>query len=422
MATVNYTGNAQYATEVQTLTIAGTAAVGSKITVSCNDKSISFTVPSGSATPLPDLIAGFVAAWNDNLSATAPIGEFAEVTAAAGTTTTIVFTHNTPGMNFTYTTAGTGGVTTSFATTTAATGPNWADNVDNYDIGALPSNNDTLVIPLDSTITCGLTALAALTLGYRIYTGEPIGLPIIHTDPNVATSYPEYRTRALQIKNGASLETLIDCKSNFINLNGLAVQCTLRVNGTGTSADDTTPVVNFIGSHASNAIYAASGDVGVAFNPGEAGTVATISISYLSNQETDVKLTLGYGAAVTTLNMVGGTVIAWAPPTTTNKYGGTMTFMAGTPTTINHYTGTIDYRAGNCTTYKAFPKSVNNFFSGPSDKTITNTTVYEEAEWQDPMAVVTHTATISVPGGTPNNIKGTFGPGRSGGKLITFGA
>lgn len=421
MATVNYTGNAQFAIQVDTLTISGTPAVNDVISVTCNGKVISFTATT---IVVADLIAGLVAAFNSNANLEEPAIEFTEVTALAATATTITFTSNNPGEPFTFTYAGTGGISgSSGTTTTAATGPWHANNVKNYDIGALPSANDTLVIPVGSSIRYSLTSLAAITLGFRILTDEQIGLPVLHSSVGQVGSYFEYRARALQIKNGASLETLIECSSTLIVLDGTTLQATLRINATGTSQDGK-PVVTFIGTNASNVINAAKGSIATAFNSGEVATVATFNISYIDQQESDVTLIIGYGTTWTTLNMVGGTVTTYVQGTTINKYGGTLTIMAGTPTTINHYAGTIDYRGGNCTTYKAYPNTINNFFAGPSSKTFTNTTIYEQAEWQDPMAVVIHTNTISVPGGVPNNIKGTFGPGRSSGagNLITFGA
>ncbi len=420
MAIVNLTGNAQFVTQVDTLTITGTPAVNDVISVTCNGKVISFTATT---IVVADLIAGLIAAFNSNTGAEAPAIEFTEVTAAQATSTTITFTSLNPGEPFTFTYAGTGAISASAGTTTtAATGPWHADNVKNYDIGALPSNNDTLVIPIGSSLRYALTALAGITLGFRIFTDKQIGLPVLAGTQQ--GTYQEYRGRNLQIKNGASLETLISCSSNLINLDGQALQQTLRVNATGGVREDGAPAVNFIGTSASNVINLARGSLSTAFNSGELATVATFNISYIDQQEADSTLIVGYGTTWTTLNMVGGTVTTYVQGTTINKYGGTLTLIAGTPTTINHYAGTIDYRAGNCTTYKAYPNTINNFFAGPSTKTFTNTTIYELAEWQDPMATIIHTNTVSVPGGVPNNIKGTFGPGRTSGlgNLITFGA
>jgi len=413
MATVNYVGKAEFVTHVVSLVLSGIINAGDYLEAACNGKTIRYTC-DGTET-FTTLIAAFVALWEDNRASDEPSFEFTEVDTADAGSNTITFTARTPGVPFTYTLTGSG--FTATPTTTSATGPYHADNVDNYDIGALPSANDTLHIPEGQSLQYGLTALTALNLGYRIRTELPIGLAKYRTSEDNAGSYPEYRQRALQIRNGASLDTVIDGLSNLIVLQGMA-QVTLRISSTGQAQD--APVVQYTGASSSDAIHITQGSFGLCVEPGQTCTVASVNIGYNEQPESDATVWGGYGAIITALNQGAGDCVLHSSPTTINKFGGTLTLCEGTPTTVNHYAGTIHYKAGNCTTYKAYKDSVNNFQGDTRAKTITNTTIYEEAEWNDPMAVVTHTNTISCPGGTPTKIKGTFGLGRA--SAVAFGA
>lgn len=415
MADVNYVGKAEFATHLVTVALTGTLNAGDYLEVSCNGKAIRYTADG--ADTFTTLIAAFVALWNDNATADEPIYEFTEVAVADAGSDTMTFTHDTPGVPFTFTYTASG-FTATPTTTTAATGPYHADNVDNYDIAALPSANDTLYIPEGQSLRYGLTALTALNLAFRIHTSEQIGLAKYRTTEDNAGSYPEYRQRALQIRNGASLETIINGQSSLIVLEGMA-QVTLRVVSTGVSQNNE-PVVQYDGASASDVLHITQGSLGICYEPGSTGTVASLNVGYSEQEENDSTVWGGYGLTLTTLNQGAGDVTLHTAPTTVNKYGGTLTLNGGTPVTINHYKGTIHYRAGNCTTYRAFRESINNFQGDTRTKTFTNATIYEESEWNDPMATVNFTNTVSVPGGSPTGIKGTFGPGRS--TPVAFGA
>jgi len=414
MADVNYVGKAEYVTQVVSLALTGTLNAGDYLEVSCNGKAIRYTADG--ADTFTTLIAAFVALWNDNAAADEPIYEFTEVTVADAGSDTMTFTHDEAGIPFTFTYTPSG--FTATPTTTAATGPYHADNVDNYDTGALPIANDTLYIPEGQSLRYGLTALALLNLNYRMMTSEQIGLPKYRATEGSAGTYPEYRQRGLQVRNGASLDIIINGQSSLIVLEGQA-QVTLRIQSTGVNQSNE-PVVQYTGASASDVIHITQGSLGVCIEPGDTSTLASINIGYAEQEDNDATVWGGYGLTLATLNQGAGNCVLNTAPTTVNKYGGNLTLNNGTPTTVNNYAGTIHYRAGNCTTYRAFRDSVNLFQGDTRTKTFTNATIYEEAEWNDPMAVVNFTNTVSVPGGTPTKIKGTFGPGRS--TPVAFGA
>lgn len=215
MSVVRWIGGAPATKRVMTITVANTwaAADTAKITVGIQDLTI--IVSSSTLSVVAQQIAAAINASSrtESLIDTETrnvggqeIAEFREFTALASGATVII-TANTAGVYFNVTvsetTAGSG--TLSIATTTAGTGPNHADNADNYEGGALPANGDTRMFD-----TGGNSCLYALDYFrtntielHDIITGDftgQIGLPAY----NAQGGYDEYRTRGLQLYGGGN--------------------------------------------------------------------------------------------------------------------------------------------------------------------------------------------------------------------------
>lgn len=172
MADCRWKGKALARAEVQTLTLGGTWQAGDTITFAIPDTSSGkqFTLTIGATVTTTAIGTAIAEAWNaangDDLatdySATeygANIPEFDEITAAAASSTTVTFTHDTKGTPFTLAvsrvTAVSGSV--SLTTTTAATGPNHWDNAVNWSGSALPVTgvNEIQTLTITGTPTGG---------------------------------------------------------------------------------------------------------------------------------------------------------------------------------------------------------------------------------------------------------------------------
>lgn len=246
MANAFWVGGAPVTRQVSTITIANTWAAADVVIMTVGgSKDLRVTI--GSAFGVSDVAAALAAAINAADATTGLIGnetrnvggqeilEFfgLEAVAALGVVT---ITGLVSGQPFTLTasevTAGTG--TATAASVTAATGPNHADNADNWLAGTLPASNDDLYFDRgDVSCLYGLDHFRTATKSIDLiitndWTGQ-MGL-----DPISPGGYAEYRTRFFQtygnslINLDAGVKSLtqggrlyIDCQttSPTINLN-----------------------------------------------------------------------------------------------------------------------------------------------------------------------------------------------------------
>lgn len=208
MANVRWVGGAPAVKQLTTITIANTWATNDTVSVTIANKTLTVTI--GSAFTTADVAAALAAAINAADATTGLVGnetrnfgggeipEFADVVADAWVSGSVVYVRSAvAGTPFTMTasesTAGTG--TATAATPTAATGPNHADNPDNYAGGALPATNDTLFFD-QGEVDClhGLGYFRTNTIELALvfsndWTGR-LGLPAVNE-----AGYPEYRQR-----------------------------------------------------------------------------------------------------------------------------------------------------------------------------------------------------------------------------------
>lgn len=216
MADVRWIGAAADVKQVTTIAVTGTWATADTATLTINNKNLTVTVGSDSATTD---VAAIVAQAVNQSSATSQllndesrnfggqqIAEFTEIEATSSSST-ITLTGKVAGVPFTVTasesTVGTGALGTPTAAT-AATGRNWVDNGANYAGGSVPSTGDTLVADRGSVdMLYGLDQLNNnISLRRTLdYTGN-IGLPKVNSG-----GYTEYRLRFLELETSTGSQT-----------------------------------------------------------------------------------------------------------------------------------------------------------------------------------------------------------------------
>lgn len=373
MATLNFLGRALPVAKVMTFTPA-LVNVGDTFTVTCNGKSITFT--SVGAGTVAEVTAGLTA-----LLAASTIPEFTEAT-YVDSTTHITATGVYAGEDFTFTSSSVGGTLTA-ATTTAASGPAFWDNVNNWDTGAIPANGDTVNYDKSrGSIKAGLDQNAVTLAALRVYsaqsTSNELGLP----DVNTRGGYTEYRERELKISvtalevNDFSPRTRINTGTNVT---------TATVVNTGTGAESGVPSVLLSGSHANNVYHCQSGEIGLAFYDYQTLQALTVNVNPLAQVRT------GQGATIATMNNKGA-VEGDATLTTYNQYDQATAILRGAfnVTTLNHRGGFLDLRIrGTFTTVQLAGRMTME--NDQAAKTFTNTTFYPGADLNDPGDVITFT-------------------------------
>lgn len=227
MATVTWIGNAAAVRQIDTITVSGTWAADDTATLTINGKDLVITVGT-SGTAIADVAKAIRDAWNapERLAGTGDpdatsnfggqeFGEFAEAHASIDPddTAIVLITAKKPGVPFTLSvavaTAGTGDATE--ATSQAATGPNHWNNVDNWDTGSVPVDDDVVVFR-DSNVSAkyGLPTAGALEAEFIVhqsFTGM-IGLYDINTD-NAGKPYREYRQTYVILDDGGTGTALV---------------------------------------------------------------------------------------------------------------------------------------------------------------------------------------------------------------------
>lgn len=190
MATKTWRGGAAAVAQVTTITYSAYTS-GQTYTITCNQKSLSFTA---TASTLANVIDGLVA-----LLEAATDAEWVEVSAV--NSSGLVLTAVTAGKPFTITSTATGAITATVTETTAATGPNHFDEGANWEGGTAPVAADDLVFADSSySVMYGIVDTGNnygdITVD-STFTGE-IGLPA--DNPG---GYREYRPRFLKLGDGS---------------------------------------------------------------------------------------------------------------------------------------------------------------------------------------------------------------------------
>ncbi len=370
MTTHIWQGGAVAVKQVTTIVPGGTIA-SETFTLTIAGKDVAVTA-NGSQTATQIATALYNALTS---TTTPPNPEFQEFTFADSGTGTITATAKTAGKPITMTGAATGSATLTVTDTTAATGPNFLNNADNWSTGSVPTNSDVVEFREGSTdVLYGLTALVAvtgLTINIREGWEAKIGLAEINTD---STAYPEYRQKYLQIAGGT---VNIDCsKLSRCRIDTRTTAATINVRNTGQREDQNLPSVVFIGSHASNVANISRGDVGFAVINGETAQIDVLRMSYALNQANDSRVYLGPGVTLDECFKNGGqgefdcgsTAIQTFQQSGRLKLGG-----SGAHALLTIDGGTVEYNTdGTLTTATVANDGYLDFDQDPRTKTVTN--------------------------------------------------
>lgn len=365
MATRVWYGNAQKVAQVNTVTPGGTLGTET-FTITINGKSVSHTYDGSGG--VAEIVTALVAAFQ---ASTEP--EFTEIT-ATDSTTHVTLTADTPGIPFTQTSSATGSATNTTATATASAGPNHWGTAANWSGGAVPVDNDTVLIGAGSVdilydLDQSSIDLTLLTI-HAAYTGK-IGLP----DYN--SSYREYRTTYLTL--GTATTTNIGLGdgpgSSHIRLHTGTNATTINVFRLASSSQQGLPALQLQGSNASNVLNAYSGTIGLAVNPSETAQFPTIRVGFENNQTSDVQLFAGTGCTLGgTITQSGGLVDVTTAVTTWTMDAGESTIRgSATLGTLNLDGGTMIYRStGTMTTANVGTAGFLDFTRDIRARTVTN--------------------------------------------------
>ena len=367
MSTRRWLGNAAAVKDLWTVALSGTVA-SQTYSMTINGKSVTYV--AGGGDTVATILAGLVANWNAST-----ILEFTELTAAGvgtvGSYTGMTVTQDVAGRPTTITVATGGAATFTITNTTAATGPNFFDNSQNWSGGSAPANSDTIVFD-NGTVGCWYninTSLTGITMNVNPGYSGTIGLPQINS-----LGYAEYRTTNLTFAGGTvnlKSPTLQQC-----NLAFGANTATVRVLATGSRLSQYIPVVLITGGNGSSALYITQGDVALAYYQGQTATFPTVDTGYLTSPNTDVQFTAGSGATLTTIVKNGGVATLYAGATTITQgpAGGTLTLAdSSAVTTLNVQNGTCNLSTtGTVATINLYANATLTADSDPRAKTVTN--------------------------------------------------
>ena len=384
MATVYFRGDTPATSDVWTITPGGTIGTET-FTVTINGKSITYTATGGDA--VADVVDGLVAAWN--ASTTTELTEYD----ATDSTTHMTLTADTAGVPGTISSSATGSATNVAANTTAATGPNFWSEANNWSGGAVPVNSDTVILEnSDVDILYGLDQSAVTLTLFDVresYIGD-IGLPQRNT-----AGYLEYRDTELQIgatnflMSGGGSRTQIDLGS---------ASNTTDIRNTGQRSDQNYPAMTVRGTSISQlSVY--RGDVGVALLASETATITTLDVGFIEAPDSDVVLSLGSGVGtLTTFNQSGGDVYCQSNITTMNADGGILTLdKTATIGTYNGDGGIVYYQStGTLTTANIGSDAVLDFSRDLGSRTVSDCHVSRDATINDPFKTVTWSAGINL--------------------------
>lgn len=411
MATLTWLGNAAAVRQIDTVTVANTWATSDTATLTINGKDLVVTI--GADVTTVQVAAAIRDAWNatsrlDSEGATdatsnfggQEFGEFAEVTASIDpdATSVVVLTANRAGVPFTLsvteTTAGSG--TATEATTQAATGPNHWNNVDNWDTGAVPVSDDTVVFR-DSDVSClyGLPngTLEVTILQYQSFVGA-VGLPPINRT-NQAKPYAEYRQRYVRLDDAGSGTNIahrfgigqVGGGCPLFNLKHSTVKCSPVVYNTGTPQIPGGKALNICCTAATSTINIVGATSSVDFSSQDGGTAAFLTVVQTGG---DSRCIQGIHTTNGTVDMRGGTMLVGGTGAIASMAVGPgmlrLENQTGTISSITCLTGGVVDYASTATITDLYIVSGGTFDarSGAGTYTIGTASLYAGAKFLDP--------------------------------------
>jgi len=391
MATRSFRGDAAAIAEVDSFTPAN-VGIADTFTLTLNGKAVNFVATT---EVVADVTAGLTAAW---LASTEP--EHLTLT-PSDQTTYMDLTAKTAGRPHEVTPTETDGdasddQTLTKAEVTANQSPydwnciyNWTDDdtPDAADDVVLENSTSHVYYGLDqSAIT-----VATLTVK-QSHTGH-VGLP----EWNDTYDFTEFLATYLAI--GATVCTIGEgdgTGSGRIKLDFGAVQTAVTVHNSGSRADSELPAIMLKGTHAANTLTVHRGDVGVAVLAGETAVIATLTMDYVTNLESDAKVVCGSGATLTTIVKSGGILAIESNVVTVTNSGGTATIKGtATVTTLNVEGGTV-YCNSNGTITNLYVLGHVDFSRDMRALTVTNCYLYKGGKISDPHKRVTWTNGIDL--------------------------
>lgn len=394
MAVIRWIGAATAVAQVDTFTPANVEIDDIFIlTVTGLDGSslvISFVATVGD---VPNVTAGLTTAWNDSTNA------LASGITAADNTTDITLTADAAGTAFSVaSTAVDGGgadtQTLSRAATTANTGVNNWDNVDNWSGGALPGGAaDQDVYLGDAEIFYGLDQSA---IGNAL---DTLNVESAKISVNPATgTLPTY----LQIKAAAVLIGRHSGPGTIqfatpVNIDTGATASNIVVYNSGTNTTTTQPAVRLIAASASTNIEVRKGRVGIGYHNGETATVGNIVVNYITSQSSDADVYIGEGVTLTNYTQKGGACSLGSAIGTLGELsaGAMTTFGEGTIATMNISGGTATLNAiGTITALNVTGNGTADLTKSSQARTVTTAKIGDTGTIKVDPSVVTLTNNI----------------------------
>lgn len=380
--------------QVDTLTVGGTVEADDVFSVTLTNEAGTATtmdVVAGSTT-ISTVCTNIANAFNARTDA-----PFTGITAAAGATT-VTLTADTAGIPFHCTVATTengGGAadaqTFARAATTANKGPNDWGTASNWYTGAVPVSTDDVVIDsrgaYDILYGLGQAAVTLATLAVERSFVNVIGT--INYGLQIGATICYIGREATDGSNVAG--------SQLVSLNFGTIQTTVHFYGGNRTGTNGRPAVNLRGSHVSNAVhvYANDGNLGIAAHvPAETATVATL---HLLEAARNIRVEVGSGTTLTTVNQDAGNLTVRCAATTINQDGGNLiTEGSGAITTINVNGNATLNSSGTITTLNVADTGNADFTQSNASRTVSNANVYGGGKVNDDNSVVTWTNGVDV--------------------------
>lgn len=276
------------------------------------------------------------------------------------------------------------------------TGPEWADEPENWSLGtALASTEIGVFRVANRPVKYGMSNASVVPAELHFYASfQGAGLP------DDTGEYIEYRNKELKYgTNGAGTLKVYVGEGDgpgcsILRLNTGTKQTDLYVYKTNFNGGSDSPVMTWDGTHASNQVFVAKGDVGIGFY-NAATTVSLLTIGYLDSRSTDGAVKLGNAVTLATVKQYGGTFWSNSAITTSFTQTSGTSYLMGTgavaQVTLDGdaycYYSTTGTLGGN--TYVA-NEAVIDFSQDDRTKTVTNSIVcYWSDGVRDPNKVVT---------------------------------
>lgn len=259
----------------------------------------------------------------------------------------------------------------------------------------VPTAGDSIFFTSDAANDCndGLATLAAVALAgvtieqsfsYNIGVGESYLQVLCSGDVNIGTA--------------AGFST--SQTSRIIMLDVGTTATDIIVHSTGTSSVSDMPALRLKANNASTTLTVKKGTVGVAIMPGETTTIGSLSVTYDTNQTGDATVTLGEDVTVTTIDKIGGKLVANCAATTITQAAGTITTQGtGAVTTVNVKGGTAYLESSGTITNLNCYAGTTDMSKSRTARTVTNVTVYAGAKYIRDNAIVTETNGIDTESG-----------------------